>query len=408
MNHQQSNSNGYTGLVDKISDYAPDASSLKRILDDMDISLRYDVRLEKPVFKNRPADDFNSNWLRNYIYENYMTETSRGKLRKLKFSVDAWKMAIDSICLERQYDPFLEYIEDLPEWDNTPRLRFLFTSADTFHANTDNISLYAPITILVGAITRAYQPGYKLDEIVVIIGEQGIGKSAFLRQLLPRPEWFSDTLEWNATTQQQRESLAGNVIVEAAELVGLTRAEVSKVKAFITRQYDSGRLAYARHTTTHPRRCVIVGTTNEPDCLPMDTTGNRRFIPIVCERGFDVERYMSDNRDQLWAEALHEYRNGARPGLPRPYHQQQAENNAKHVSHYDEVADAIIAYLSDHTNPTTDLSTRLIANWISENNSSLRNITARKVGLELALMGYEKERKRVGTRNTQLWNKRAK
>ena len=184
----------------------------------------------------------------------------------------------------------------MPEWDEFPRLRTLLTSADTFAVEASDLAHFAPINILVGAIHRAFQPGSKLDEIVVLIGGQGIGKSAFLRRLLPYSEWFSDSLDVSAPVQQQRESLAGHVIVEIAELAGMTRADQEKLKAFLSRTNDKGRKAYARYETDSPRMCVIAGTTNVENCLPNDPSGNRRFIPIVCNKGSRRGVYGAEQR----------------------------------------------------------------------------------------------------------------
>ena len=88
---------------------------------------------------------------------------------------------------------------------------------------------------------------------------------------------------------------------EIAELSGLHKGEVEKVKAFASRQEDNARPAYARRVSVRPRTCVFVGTTNDDEYL-QDQTGNRRFWPIRIGR-IDIEAFHRD-RDQMFAEAV--------------------------------------------------------------------------------------------------------
>ena len=75
------------------------------------------------------------------------------------------------------------------------------------------------------------------------------------------------------------------VLVEASEMTGSTKAEVETIKKFLSRTNDNIRLTYRRDPSPLLRRCMIVGTTNDPRCLPNDASGNRRFLPVQCDRG---------------------------------------------------------------------------------------------------------------------------
>ena len=122
----------------------------------------------------------------------------------------------------------------------------------------------------------------------VLIGPQGIGKSSALRLALPpdHPGWFADGLNLAAFPKERAEALQGRVIVEVAEMAGSTRAELESLKSFLSRTDDgSVRLAYRRNPETLLRRCIIVGTTNDPNPLPNDPSGNRRFVPVVLSGG---------------------------------------------------------------------------------------------------------------------------
>lgn len=114
-------------------------------------------------------------------------------------------------------------------------------------------------------------------------------------------ENFSDADILQSDKREQQELCEGVWFYEIAELSGLHKGEVEKVKAFASRQEDKARPAYARRVSVRPRTCVFVGTTNDDEYL-QDQTGNRRFWPIRIGR-IDIEAFRRD-RDQLFAEAV--------------------------------------------------------------------------------------------------------
>ena len=151
-------------------------------------------------------------------------------------------------------------------------------------------------------------PGCKLDEIPVLIGPGGIGKSTALRGIFP-PELqdlFTDGLNLGTDAKTRVEALLGRAMVEIGEMAGARRADVESLKAFLSRTDDgSTRLSYDKRPTPMPRRCVIVGTADRNDPLPPDHN-LRRFVPVVLEGG-DVGaliEYMDANRGQLWSRSL--------------------------------------------------------------------------------------------------------
>ena len=125
--------------------------------------------------------------------------------------------------------------------------------------------------------------------------------------------------------------MLGRVIVELSELTGFRRAELESLKAFISRRDDGAtRLAYRRDPETALRRCILVGTSNDVECLPNDPSGNTRFVPIQCGEGSHVEPYLDKHRGQLWAEGLALYRKGERANLPRDLMDLQAAHGELH------------------------------------------------------------------------------
>lgn len=190
------------------------------------------------------------------------------------------------------------------DWDGVERLPAF---VDTY-IKVRGDKIYATEAIkrwMISAIARVYAPGCQVHSMLVLEGKQGVGKSSFGR-LLASEAWFSDS-RIDIGSKDAFESLRGKWIVEMAELSDISKSELEAVKAFISSATDTYRKAYARSSTTVPRQCVFIGTTNEAQYLK-DTTGNRRFWPVHIDR-VDFAAIISD-RQQLWAEAAYLWRGG--------------------------------------------------------------------------------------------------
>lgn len=207
------------------------------------------------------------------------------------------------LCLENQYDPLLNYLDGL-KWDGRERAARWLTD----YMGADDSALtreFARLT-LMAAVRRAYHPGAKFDQILVMEGPEGRGKSTALRILAGEGN-YSDARILGTSDREQLEATAGVWIHEIAELAGMKRAEVEAVKVFASRTVDRARPAYGRFRVDRPRRCIFIATTNLRTYLKSDT-GDRRFWPVTTGR-IKVEELTRD-RDQLWAEAVHRIKAG--------------------------------------------------------------------------------------------------
>ncbi|MBK7362141.1 MAG: hypothetical protein IPJ01_07560 [Micavibrio sp.] len=224
--------------------------------------------------------------LRQLILEKYGFDPKKDNVR------DAAQM----LCLENHVDPVQEYLDALA-WDGVPRLSRLLP--EYFGAADTNLNQAIGRLMMVAAVRRVREPGCKFDTIVVLEGQQGTGKSTALT-ILAGGENFSDQDILALEAKAQMEAVEGVWIYEISELEGMTRSDVGKVKAFVSRQEDRARPAYGRFRENRPRRCIFVGTTNEDQYL-RDKTGNRRFLPVKTAK-LTLDALRRD-RDQLWAEA---------------------------------------------------------------------------------------------------------
>ena len=258
-----------------------------------------------------------------------------------------------------QADPFRDYLEELPEWDGAARpfLQGCFPSLAA-----DPFAEWASRSVTVGAIRRAFEPGARHQEMPVLQGAQGVGKSAALAWLFPaekRLEWFTDDIKFSSPDKVKAEALQGKVLAEFSEMAGATRSEVNTMKAFMTRQDDgSARFAFRRDPTPRPRRAVFAGTTNDNDSLPNDPTGLRRWVPLEVaetDQGHvdHVTGWLDREREQVWAEALARYKRGEGAHLPQ-YLKGPLEERAERHRNVDEANEELVdMYMRQHHHPTS-------------------------------------------------------
>ena len=188
-------------------------------------------------------------------------------------------------------------------WDGVPRLDVLMHRG--FGVNRNPYNEAVGRCWLISMVARALDPGCKVDTMPVFEGGQGMRKSTAMQALVGK-RWFTEASE-SPTSKDFYQSLQGKLLVEIAELDSFSRAEVNTIKRVITCQVDRYRAPYGRRAEDHPRMCVFSGTTNRDD-WNRDETGARRFWPISCV-DLDID-WITDNRTQLFAEAVAQYRAG--------------------------------------------------------------------------------------------------
>ena len=192
-------------------------------------------------------------------------------------------------------------------WDGVERLDTLFV--DYLGAEDSDYTRAVTRKAFVAAVARAMEPGTKFDQMVILSGPQGIGKSTLLDKM--SKGWFNDSIR-TFEGKEASELLQGVWIVEVAELDAFRRTDVSRIKQFISQRADRFRAAYGRHVKEMPRCCVFFGTTNSAEYLT-DRTGNRRFWPVNAGVTAAIRSVWLDlpgALDQLWAEAVVRWRCG--------------------------------------------------------------------------------------------------
>lgn len=224
---------------------------------------------------------------------------------------------------------------DTLKWDGTRRIDKFFVTC--LGAPENEYTLAVSKNFWVGMAARIYRPGCQLDNMVVLEGPQGIGKTNALRAI--GGSWYAEASE-SVTSKDFFMVLQGKLIIEIAELDSFSRADSTRIKQVVTCKMDRYRAPYERTPEDHQRMTVFVGTTNDDHYL-RDSTGGRRFWPVKCNE-IHV-KLIEAMREQLFAEAVHRFKAGENwHETPRGMTLQEQEER-RHVDEFEEIVQNYLA-----------------------------------------------------------------
>ncbi len=206
--------------------------------------------------------------------------------------------AVLNVARRRIFNPVKERIESV-DWDGVPRVKYFFHKL----LGCENSIYTREVSqmFLTGLIGRVYKPGIKFDNVPVLIGPQGIGKSTVARRLLP--DAFTDTPISFGKTQEDYRMLKYLCVVEIPELQGLKQTDINRIKGFLSASYDMCRELYKTHKR-QLRHNVFIATGNSKAFLS-DFGVERRFYPLNCGE-YVVEEHPMDVSDNYFLQVLAE------------------------------------------------------------------------------------------------------
>jgi predicted P-loop ATPase len=307
---------------------------------------------------------------------------------KISPSVGDVGRAVQAAARHSPFHPVRDYFDSLV-WDEVSRLDAWLVTY--FHAQDSEYVRAIGSRYLISSVARIYQPGCKVDHVLVLEGPQGRQKSEALRTLAKNDSWFSDRLSHVASKDAILE-IAGVLIVEIAEMDALTKATSSAIKSFLTRRRDRFRPPYGKHAINLPRQCVFAATINPiVGGYLKDPTGARRFWPVVC-RGMIDRDGLEKVRDQIWAEAVLGFKRGAPWWLETPELEALAavEQSARFV--LDAWEEPIREWLEDRNDTTLSEVLKHALGFAPEEQT--QSAQKRVVGI-LTRMGFAKHRPRT-------------
>ena len=214
-----------------------------------------------------------------------------------------------------RYHPVYDYLTQL-KWDGKSRLPEIMqtlTLSEDANVEVCELLLRRWLVMCVAAILNS--KGISPQGALVLQGPQGIGKTTWLKRLLPNQDWFCEGMQLDPRNKDDVIQFVRNWVVELGEIDATFRkADIAALKAFVTRDTDEYRPPYGATIEKYPRRTCFSGTVNDMEFLSDDE--NRRFwvLPIT-----HIERDHGIDLDQLWAEIVVLYRNN------EPYWLNQSE-----------------------------------------------------------------------------------
>lgn len=297
----------------------------------------FDIKTESEDCKNiqtyAEMSDVDESYLRLYFEESY--------------GFDARAVLTDALNIvehKNSFHPVREYLNSL-KWDGEKRLETIFI--DCFGVKDTLYSREVGVKFFTGAVRRVFIPASKMDYIPVLVSEEGLGKSKFIRRMAKL--WGSDTFYTFNGSKEAYEQLRGVWIMEIPELNGVQSRSTNSRKAFVTKGEDRYRSAYLKYTKTYKRQCVFMASSNDIVFLDDPSEDGRRWWGLLCSS----DRIKVDIHseaflplvDQYWAEAVHYYLQGVLPVLSPA-----ADEEARQLRSTYKVEDVELGSLVDYLN----------------------------------------------------------
>lgn len=309
---------------------------------------------------------------------------------------------IKNVARFTQYNPVMDYLSSL-RWDGCPRLQGGAWESDTV-APLSTEYLGAPPDEIFGkfvtkwhiaAVARAFQPGIKVDTMMILESAQGKFKSTYLRTMatIAGHEYFASDVGdiGNAGSIML---LQGCWIVEIAELAGVKRQEIEIVKSWLSRTTDRYVPKYEGQPRDVPRNYIVAGTHNPSGHGYLkDPTGARRFWPVPITE-VDLDRVERD-RDQIWAEAVHLYRAGVRWWLTA-----DEERQADELTGERRVEDPWGAKIGEAVKGMQTITLDSVIRYLEIPIAQQSELTTKRISEHLKSAGYMQGRDKTWRRDT--------
>ena len=215
--------------------------------------------------------------------------------------------AVYALSQKNIIHPVKEYLESLV-WDGKKRAASMLITY--LGAEDNNVNRWITTMFLYAAVRRIYDAGCKFDNMLILQGAQGAGKTMMCQRLV-KNKWYSENID--ITTKDAMQEITTSWFVIMDELASMTKKETNDVKNFLAKTQDTFRAAYAKESKTHKRHCVFIGSTNEDTFLKDNTAiEERRYWIVPCTRSHRTnivyKEFTDEVVDQIWAEIFTLYK----------------------------------------------------------------------------------------------------
>ena len=375
-NFQRTNSGNPQASISNTKLVLENDPAFDGVLGYCDFSYRIIKRKKPPFLKGKVGEwtDTDTERLRIYLSETYgFTPRANDVLGAILVHSE-----------EHAFHPVKDYLNSV-KWDGTPRVAVWLHNY--LGAEDTDYAAMVGTFFLVSAVARVMCPPVKVDSVLILEGNQGLGKSTMCNNLFG--DWFTDTpmALGEKDTFQQMQGMWG---IELAELDSFNKAENTKAKQFFGSKVDRYRPSYGRMVQEFPRQCVFVGTTNQDRYLK-DSTGNRRYWPVMCTK--ICQDAIARDRDQLWAEALHLFNEGM-PWWPTDEYKHLFEEQQEDRFDSDVWEGLIYDWLLKNIRGDYSLAD-IMTDVLGMDPHAMRPPEQKRVGQIMHRLGFTKKKKRI-------------
>lgn len=236
---------------------------------------RYNIVLAKTEYQIKDGD---KEYKEITDYEINTISLSMEKVG-LNYGTDQLRKLLNSEFVPK-YDPFQEYLNNLPAWNGQDYIGEL---ANTVNTTKNELFSWVFRKWLVAVVASLIDNNIINHTVLVFVGKQGKGKSTWIRKLIPTElkEYYYEGVI-SPSNKDDKFQLAENMVINLDELQSLRPSDIEALKGLITSTQVKLRRPYARTQESMPRRASFTGSVNHKEFLT-DTTGNRRFLCFETE-----------------------------------------------------------------------------------------------------------------------------
>ena len=347
------------------------------------------------------------------IAQNFFFQARKG-FQAAQFSARNVEDALRNMAVKNKFNLIEQHLDELKKEYPEPDVDYQDALIEAFGLEDTDFNRWVGRYLYLGMIERVINPGCQMDYCVILKGSGGIGKSTFIKNLLPEhmQEYVNTNFQIQDNTRSMYMSLEKRMVCEFGELHGLNRAQMENVKTIITNRVDTWDRKNVKYTEQVPRSCIIIGTTDKHLPLNDDDNKNRRFIIVESPlplSGNDVGiKWMKDQEriSRYLVAAYLDYLGGARAYVGYEMYKDEILMKNEENAYIDEEVDGRIReYLKTYKFEGDEGKKgvkmhKLVDHLVDESPVMGRKMKTNQLGPHLRRLGFERRHYR---KNGNAW-----
>lgn len=305
------------------------------------------------------------------------------------FNKDKIESAINVVSKRHAFNPMVDYMnEAYNKWDKKRRLDDFFPKF--LGVKKSEVSILITRLWFMGGVAKVYRPLTKVDQLLDLVGSQGVGKTTLLENLAPF-ELYTDQLK-TFTEKDDLGNLIGMFIINDDEMTASNRSSFDEIKKFMTDKKFKYRPPYEKHPRLFTKKFIVARTTNNRTYLK-DKTGTRRFMPLMAHKSQQKLNPVTDLQPnyvkQIWGEAVWLYKQAKDPFLLSPKQDELLENHRKKFEYVDSAEDELADVLTNEFHDADFIPTHeLMFKLCQYKDTKIRNLMENVFNYESGKRGY--------------------